>query len=91
MWDKVQKGAQTYIFPFQDNADAILNSALDYELAVLKVYAIPLLRCVNPTQKEYAEASRLLGFLENFSPIPPTEVPTRSIIREFIGNSAFHY
>jgi len=56
-----------------------LNTALDYELAVLKVYADPLLRCVNPTQKEYGEACRLLSFLYNFSPIPPTAVPARSI------------
>ncbi len=91
MWDTVQKGAQKYIFPFQDNADAILNSALDYELSVLRIYAIPLLRCVSPLQKEYSEAARLLGFIENFSPVPPTSVPSHSIIREFIGNSAFHY
>lgn len=91
MWDNVQKGERLHIFPFQDNADAMLNTALDYELPVLKVYSEPLLRCVSPLQKEYAEASRLLRFLGNFSPIPPTAVPDRSIIREFIGGSAFHY
>jgi uridine kinase len=91
MWDSVQQGERLHIFPFQDNADAMLNTALDYELPVLKVYAEPLLRCVSPLQKEYAEASRLLRFLGNFSPIPPTAVPDRSIIREFIGGSAFHY
>jgi uridine kinase len=91
MWPSVQKGEQEHIFPFQNNADAILNTALDYELAVLKVYAEPLLRCVNPMQKEYSEACRLLSFLNNFSPIAPTAVPPRSIIREFIGGSAFHY
>jgi uridine kinase len=91
MWPNVQKGEQEHIFPFQNNADAILNTALDYELAVLKVYAEPLLRCVNPMQTEYSEACRLLSFLNNFSPIAPTAVPPRSIIREFIGGSAFHY
>lgn len=91
MWPSVQKGEQLHIFPFQNDADAILNTALDYELSVLKIYAEPLLRCVNPTQAEYGEACLLLNFLNNFSPIPPTAVPSRSIIREFIGGSAFHY
>ena len=91
MWPSVQRGEQLHIFPFQNNADAILNTALDYELAVLKIYAEPLLRCVNPSQKEYSEACRLLNFLSNFAPIPPTSVPNRSIIREFIGGSAFKY
>ena len=91
MWPSVHKGEELHIFPFQNNADAILNTALDYELAVLKIYAEPLLRCVNPTQPEYAEACQLLNFLNNFAPIPPTAVPSRSIIREFIGGSAFKY
>ena len=69
----------------------MLNTALDYELAVLKVYAEPLLRCVTPLQKEYAEASRLLRFLQHFSSIPAVAVPPHSIIREFIGDSAFKY
>ena len=91
MWPSVHKGEELHIFPFQNNADAILNTALDYELAVLKIYAEPLLRCVNPTQPEYAEACQLLNFLNNFAPIPPTAVPSRSIIREFIGGRAFKY
>lgn len=91
MWDNVQKGERLHIFPFQNNADAMLNTALDYELAVLKVYAEPLLRCVRPDQKEYAEASRLLQFLSCFSTLEATAVPNQSIIREFIGGSAFHY
>lgn len=91
MWPSVHKGEELHIFPFQNNADAILNTALDYELAVLKIYTEPLLRCVNPTQPEYAEACQLLNFLNNFAPIPPTAVPSRSIIREFIGGSAFKY
>ena len=91
MWPSVRRGEELHIFPFQNNADAVLNTALDYELAVLRVYAAPLLRQVTPMQKEYAEARRLLQFLENFSTISPSAVPPRSIIREFIGGSAFKY
>ncbi len=91
MWNSVQKGERLHIFPFQNNADAMLNTALDYEISVLKVYADPLLRCVTPMQKEYAEANRLLNFLNCFSTIPATQVPVQSIIREFIGGSAFKY
>lgn len=91
MWPSVRKGEELHIFPFQNNADAVLNTALDYELSVLRVYAAPLLRQVTPMEKEYGEARRLLNFLENFATIPPTSVPPRSIIREFIGGSAFRY
>ena len=91
MWPSVRKGEEKHIYPFHNNADAILNTALDYELSVLKTFAEPLLKCVKPNMKEYAEACRLLKFLENFATIPPTAVPGRSIIREFIGNSSFKY
>ena len=91
MWPSVQKGEELHIFPYHNNADAILNTALDYELSVLRVYAAPLLRRVKPSMEEYSEAQRLLRFLENFATIAPTAVPPRSIIREFIGGSAFHY
>ena len=91
MWPSVRNGEEQHIFPFQNNADAILNTALYYELSVLKVYADPLLRCVKPTEPEYAEACQLLKFLDNFATIAPTAVPPRSIIREFIGGSAFKY
>ena len=91
MWSNVQKGEKLHIFPFQRNADVMLNTALDYELAVLKVYAVPLLRIITPDCPEFTEASRLLRFLDNFSPIPERDVPDRSIIREFIGGSAFKY
>ena len=91
MWPSVTRGEELHIFPFQNNADAILNTALDYELSVLRVFAEPLLRQVTPNEREYSEARRLLSFLENFSTIPSTAVPNRSIIREFIGGSAFHY
>lgn len=91
MWDSVRRGERLHIFPFQNNADAILNTALDYELSVLKIYAEPLLRCITPSQREYSEACRLLRFLDAFPLIPAEAVPTRSIIREFIGGSAFKY
>ena len=91
MWASVQRGERKYIFPYQNNADSVLNTALDYELSVLKVYAEPLLRCVTPEQKEYAEASRLLQFLSLFSPMPSDYVPVQSIVREFIGGSTFKY
>lgn len=91
MWNSVQQGERLHIFPFQNQADAMLNTALDYELPVLKVYAEPLLRAVSPYEVEYSEACRLLRFLNNFLPIPVTDVPGQSIIREFIGNSDFRY
>jgi len=91
MWPNVQAGERKHIFPFQNTADAAFNSALDYELSVLKYYADPLLRAVKPGQREYAEASRLLSFLENFAPISPQYVPGTSILREFIGDSEFKY
>jgi uridine kinase len=91
MWPKVQAGERKHIFPFQGSADATLNSALDYELSVLKYYADPLLRVIKPGMTEYAEAVRLLAFLENFIPIPPQYVPGTSILREFIGGSEFKY
>jgi uridine kinase len=91
MWPSVQRGEKKHIFPFQNSADIAFNSALDYELAVLKFYAEPLLRTVKPNLAEYSEAVRLLSFLENFAPIPPQYVPTQSILREFIGDSEFKY
>jgi len=91
MWPNVQRGEKKHIFPFQDSADVAFNSALDYELSILKVFAEPLLRSVKPTMEEYAEASRLLSFLDNFSPLPSVLVPNQSILREFIGGSEFKY
>jgi uridine kinase len=90
-WASVQSGERKHIFPFQDSADAAFNSALDYELPVLKFYAESLLRAVKPGRREYGEAARLLSFLENFAPIPPQYVPSQSILREFIGDSEFKY
>ncbi|MCL2443363.1 MAG: nucleoside kinase [Treponema sp.] len=91
MWPKVQAGERKYIFPFQNSADAAFNSALDYELSVFKYFADPLLRAIKPGKAEYAEAVRLLSFLENFTPIAPQYVPGTSILREFIGDSEFKY
>jgi len=91
MWPSVQRGERKHIFPFQNSADAAFNSALDYELAVLKFYADPLLRSVKPGMKEYSEAVRLLSFIGNFAPITPQYVPGTSILREFIGESEFKY
>jgi uridine kinase len=91
MWSQVQRGAEKHIFKFQNSADAVFNSALDYEIAVLKLYAEPLLRSVSPETDEFAEASRLLSFLKNFYPILPQCVPPLSVLREFIGGSDFSY
>ncbi len=91
MWPSVRRGENRNIFPFQNQADSAFNSALDYELAVLKIYAEPLLLTVKPSEEVYTEAIRLLSFLKNFSTIPPRHVPDQSILREFIGESAFSY
>lgn len=91
MWPSVRRGEDRNIFPFQNSADSAFNSALDYELAVLKVYAEPLLASVKPDVPEYQEARSLLSFLENFAPLHPRWVPATSILREFIGESAFKY
>ena len=89
MWKNIAAGEEKYIFPFQDDADVVVNTALVYELGVLKVYAEPLLYSVEETDPAYAEAIRLLDFLKNFLPIPSDEVPKDSILREFIGGSGF--
>jgi uridine kinase len=91
MWPSVQSGTNKHIFPYQNSADTAFNSALDYELGVLKIYAEPLLRTVKPTCVEYSEARRLQAFLDNFAPIPSTSVPGDSLLREFIGDSEFKY
>jgi uridine kinase len=91
MWPSVRRGEDRNIFPFQNAADSAFNSALDYELAVLKVYAEPLLASVKPDVPQYQEARSLLSFLENFAPVHPRWVPATSILREFIGESAFKY
>jgi uridine kinase len=91
MWNSVRSGEKKWIFPFQENADATFNSALDYELAVLKPIAEPLLMEVKPFDPEYAEARRLTAFLINFIGISDREVPQTSMLREYIGRSSFKY
>ena len=91
MWPGVQRGAEKYIFTFQNEADAVFNSALDYEIAVLKLYAEPLLRSVRPSSPVFSEASRLGALLGSFYPIPSEYVPSLSILREFIGGGEFKY
>jgi uridine kinase len=91
MWGSVRRGEDRNIFPFQNSADSAFNSALDYELAVLKVYADPLLSTVKPHVPEYQDARALLAFLANFTPLHPRWIPPTSILREFIGESAFKY
>ncbi len=91
MWPKVARGEELYIFPYQENADVMFNTALTYELAVLKNYAEPLLRSVKCDEEEYSEALRLLNFLFHFIGVMPFEIPPTSIIREFIGGSSFEY
>ena len=91
MWPSVRHGEKTWIFPTQQHADIAFNSALDYELAVLKPLAEPLLAEVKPYDPEYATARRLLEFLAYFLPTPSTPVPPASILREYIGNSSFKY
>lgn len=89
MWASVRRGEEENIFPYQENADAMFNSALIYELAVLKQYAEPLLFAIPKDCKEYLEAKRLLKFFDYFLGITSTNIPINSIIREFIGGSCF--
>lgn len=91
MWPKVRRGEECHIFPYQENADVMFNSSLFYEISVLKAIAEPLLREVPDTAPEYAEAHRMLHFLDNFTPIAPDEIPPTSLLREFIGGSSFKY
>lgn len=90
MWDSVRRGEEKYIFPFQEGADAMFNSALIYELAVLKLYAEPLLFAIDRDSEEYLEAKRLLKFLDYFLPMPGDMIGQNSILREFIGGSCFN-
>ena len=90
MWPSVRRGEEENIFPFQEEADVMFNSALVYELACLKVYAEPLLFGISKTDPEYQEAKRLLKFFDYFVPIPGDEIPNNSLLREFIGGSCFN-
>jgi len=90
-WPSVRRGEERNIFPYQENADVMFNSATLYELGVLKKYAEPLLKQVLENQSEYMEAMRLLKFLSYFKPIEDEEIPPTSLLREFLGGSSFIY
>lgn len=90
-WPSVRAGENRWIFPFQENADAMLNTAMLYELSVLKMQAEPLLQQVPENCEEFAEAYRLLKFLKYFKGIPYNNLPPTSLLREFLGGSSFHY
>ena len=87
----VLRGEQTWIYPYQEEADMMFNSALLFELAVLKRHAEPILAEVPKYCDEYTEAHRLIKFLQYFEPIPEKEIPPTSLLREFVGGSSFHY
>ena len=90
MWPSVRRGETENIFPYQESADAMFNSALIYELAVLKQYAEPLLYSIEPGEPEYFEAVRLLKFLSYFLGVSTEDLPKNSIVREFVGGSCFN-
>ena len=90
-WPSVRKGEEKWIFPFQENADAMFNSALLFELAILKGYLIPILEQVKENCPAYSEAYRLQKFLQYFESIPDNDLPPTSLLREFLGGSSFKY
>ena len=89
MWPSVRRGEKENIFPYQEDADVMFNSALVYELSVLKQYAEPILFSVPRDSEEYVEAKRLLKFLDYFLGVSSEDIPRNSIVREFIGGSCF--
>ena len=90
MWDSVNRGEINNIFPYQEQADSMFNSSLIYELAVLKDYALPLLREIGNDCPEYSEAKKLISMLEYFESVPADYVPANSLLREFLGGSIFY-
>lgn len=90
-WPSVRRGEDKWIFPYQENADVMFNSAMLYELAVLRPYVEPVLREVNESSPAYIEAYRLLRFLQYFKCIPESELPKASLLREFLGGGVFKY
>lgn len=90
MWSSIRRGEFKWIYPFQNDADGIINSSLVYELAVLKTYVEPLLYSVSEEDEMYGEALRLINVLRNVLPIPSDDVPQDSVLREFIGGSGFY-
>ena len=90
-WPSVRKGEDKWIFPYQENADAMFNSALLFELAVLKSHLIPILERVKENRPEHSEAYRLRKFLQYFESVPDNDLPPTSLLREFLGGSSFEY
>ena len=90
-WPSVRAGEDKWIFPYQENADVMFNSALIYELAVLRLHAEPILMSVPRNCPEYSEAKRLLRFINYFVPVQDNEIPPTSLLREFLGGSSFKY
>ena len=89
LWPSVRRGEEKNIFPFQEQADVMFNSSLIYELGVLKTLAVPLLKEIKPDQPQYAESRRLIEFLSYFLDFKSDEIPSNSILCEFIGGSIF--
>ena len=87
----MRRGEEKWIFPFQENADAMFNSSLLFELAVMKNYALPILSQVPANTTEYDEAQRLITFLNMFHPLAEKDIPSTSLLRAFLGGSSFHY
>lgn len=89
MWHNVRAGEEKNIFPYQDGADVMFNSALIYEMAVLKLYALPQLYAIEEDSPVFPEAVRLIKLLQYFLSIPPEDINNTSLVREFIGGSVF--
>lgn len=90
-WESVRRGEEKHIFPYQENADVMINTSLFYEICILRNKVEPILREIPDTEPEFAEARRLLKFFDNFTPLHSDEIPPTSILREFIGGSSFKY
>ena len=90
-WPSVRRGEEKWIMPFHENADAMFNSSLLFELSVMRNYALPILQQVPSNVPEYAEATRLIKFLNYFEPLDEKDIPSTSLLREFLGGSSFHY
>ena len=90
-WNMVNKGEEKNIFPYQEEANSIFNTSLIYELGALKEIALPLLEEIKQEDPEYAEAKRLINMLKYFKSIPAEDVPTNSLLKEFLGGGSFQY
>ena len=88
-WKLMRNSEEKYVFPYQSEGDALINTALMYELNALRTYVEPLLYSISPDSDNYEEAKRLINFIKNFFSIPDNAIPETSVLREFIGNSYF--